>query len=98
MTRDQKVCWEEHADWLREKVDEQPDILLRELVVAAAGERNWSVGDTTLSKALRALKLTQKKTLIAAEREWSDVKFEREAWAEVVQPNVDPDRRQPKTT
>ena len=60
-TRDRTPSWRPHAGWLARKVEEKPDVLLRELVAAAAGELGWEVSDTTLSAALRALRLTRKK-------------------------------------
>lgn len=60
-TKDRAASWEPHAEWLNQKVDQKPDILLRELVAAAIEERDWETSDTTLSQALRSLGLTRKK-------------------------------------
>ena len=61
MTRDRRKSWEPHAAWLLAKLDQQPDIYLRELQVAAAEELGWEVSDVTLSRACRVLRLTRKK-------------------------------------
>lgn len=53
--------WEPHAAWLLAKLDDQPDIYLRELVAAARAELGWEVSDVTLSRACRALRRTRKK-------------------------------------
>ncbi len=59
--RRRRKVWEPHAAWLLAKLDERPDIYLRELVVAAQAERGWVVSDVTLSRACRALRRTRKK-------------------------------------
>lgn len=53
--------WEPHAAWILAKLDQRPDIYLRELVVAAQEELGWEVSDVTLSRACRALRRTRKK-------------------------------------
>lgn len=60
-TRDRRKSWEPHAAWLLAKLDQQPDIYLRELQVAAQQELGWIVSDVTLSRACRALRRTRKK-------------------------------------
>ena len=60
-TRDRATSWRPHAEWLTRKVEEKPDVLLRELVASAKSELAWDVSDTTLSTALAALGLTRKK-------------------------------------
>jgi hypothetical protein len=50
-----------YAAWLLAKLDERPDIYLRELVAAARAELGWEVSDVTLSRACRALRRTRKK-------------------------------------
>ena len=60
-TRNRRKSWEPYAKWLLAKLDAQPDIYLRELVVAAKAELGWQVSDMTLSRACRALKRTRKK-------------------------------------
>jgi len=60
-TRDRRKSWESHAAWLLTKLDQQPDIYLRELQVAAQQELGWIVSDVTLSRACRALRRTRKK-------------------------------------
>src|SRR4051812_29057602 len=60
-TRERRKSWEPHAAWLLAKLDEQPDIYLRELQVAARQELGWKASDVTLSRACRVLRLTRKK-------------------------------------
>ncbi len=60
-TRRRRKIWEPHAEWLLAKLDERPDIYLRELQAAAQAELGWEVSDVTLSRALRALRRTRKK-------------------------------------
>lgn len=64
-TRRRRKTWEPHAAWLLAKLDERPDIYLRELVVAAREERGWEVSDVTLSRACRALRRTRKKRRVS---------------------------------
>lgn len=59
--RRRRKVWEPYATWLLAKLDERPDIYLRELVVAAREELGWEVSDVTLSRACRALRRTRKK-------------------------------------
>jgi transposase len=59
--RRRRKVWEPYAAWLSAKLDERPDIYLRELVVAAREELGWEVSDVTLSRACRALRRTRKK-------------------------------------
>jgi len=61
ITRHRRKIWEPHAEWLLAKLDERPDIYLRELQAAAQAELSWAVSDVTLSRALRALRRTRKK-------------------------------------
>jgi transposase len=51
--RRRRKTWEPHAAWILAKLDQQPDIYLRELVAAAREELGWDVSDVTLSRALR---------------------------------------------
>lgn len=60
-TRNRRKSWQPYADWILAKLDEQPDIYLRELQAAALEELGWKVSDMTLSRACRALKRTRKK-------------------------------------
>ena len=60
-TRRRRMIWESHAEWLLARLDERPDIYLRELQAAAQAELGWEVSDVTLSRALRALRRTRKK-------------------------------------
>jgi len=64
-TRDRRKSWEPHAAWLLAKLDQQPDIYLRELQVAAQQELGWKVSDVTLSRACRALRRTRKKRRVS---------------------------------
>ena len=59
--RRRRKVWEPHAEWIVAKLDEQPDVYLRELVAAAKEELGWDVSDVTLSRACRALRRTRKK-------------------------------------
>lgn len=59
--RRRRKVWEPYADWILAKLDERPDIYLRELVAAAKEELGWEVSDVTLSRACRALRRTRKK-------------------------------------
>jgi len=59
--RRRRKVWEPYAAWLLAKLDERPDIYLRELVAAAQEELGWQVSDVTLSRACRALRRTRKK-------------------------------------
>jgi transposase len=61
ITRRRRKIWEPHAEWLLAKLDERPDIYLRELQAAAQAELGWQVSDVTLSRACRALRRTRKK-------------------------------------
>ena len=60
-TRQRHKGWEPYAAWVLARLDEQPDIYLRELQAAAMEELSWKVSTVTLSRACRALKRTQKK-------------------------------------
>ena len=60
-TRRRRKVWEPYAEWLLAKLDERPDIYLRELQAAAQAEFGWDVSDVTLSRACRALRRTRKK-------------------------------------
>jgi transposase len=60
-TRRRHKVWEPYAPWLLAKLDAQPDIYLRELVVAAREELGWETSDVTISRACRALRRTRKK-------------------------------------
>ena len=61
LKRRRRKSWEPHAAWILTKIDQRPDIYLRELVAAAQEERGWKVSDATLSRACRALRRTRKK-------------------------------------
>jgi transposase len=60
-TRRRHKVWEPYAPWLLAKLDAQPDIYLRELVVEARNELGWKTSDVTISRACRALRRTRKK-------------------------------------
>jgi transposase len=59
--RRRRKVWEPYATWILAKLDERPDIYLRELVAAARDELGWEVSDVTLSRACRTLRRTRKK-------------------------------------
>jgi transposase len=63
--RSRRKTWEAHTAWLLAKLDERPDIYLRELVAAAQAELGWGVSDVTLSRACRALRRTRKKRRVS---------------------------------
>jgi transposase len=64
-TRDRRKSWEPHAAWLLAKLDQQPDLYLRELQDAAQAELGWEVSDVTLSRACRVLRRTRKKRRVS---------------------------------
>jgi transposase len=64
-TRDRRKSWEPHAGWLLAKLDQQPDVYLRELQAAAQQELGWEVSDVTLSRACRVLRRTRKKRRVS---------------------------------
>jgi transposase len=68
-TRNRRKSWEPHAAWLLAKLDQQPDIYLREFQLAAQVELGWEVSDVTLSRACRALRRTRKKRRVSR---WSN--------------------------
>lgn len=68
-TRNRRKSWEPHAAWLLAKLDQQPDLYLRELQWAAEVELGWEVSDVTLSRACRALRRTRKKRRVSR---WSN--------------------------
>jgi transposase len=63
--RQRRKTWEPHAAWILAKLDQRPDIYLRELVAAAKEELDWEVSDVTLSRACRALRRTRKKRRVS---------------------------------
>lgn len=62
-TRNRKPIWEEWSDWLLAKIDERPDIYLRELQAALKAERHKTVCLQTICNACHALERTRKKRL-----------------------------------
>lgn len=60
-TRDRKHVWEDWSDWLRKKIDDRPDIYLRELQADLEEELGVKVSQWTLCKACRAVGRTRKK-------------------------------------
>ena len=60
-TRNRRRSWETWQSWLEEKIDQQPDIYLREIQAALKAELGIETSLWTISKAWRALKRTQKK-------------------------------------
>jgi transposase len=63
--RRRRKAWEPYAEWLLAKLDQRPDIYLRELVAAAQEELGREVSDVTLSRACRALRRTRKKRRVS---------------------------------
>jgi len=75
--RNRRVAkWLAHAERLRELVRQQPDATLGELATALGGE----LSPQTISRALRALRLTFKKVLHAVEQDRPDVATRRLWW------------------
>lgn len=60
-TRDRKHVWEDWTDWLEKKLDDRPDMYLRELQADLKAELGVEVSLWTLSKACRAVGRTRKK-------------------------------------
>jgi transposase len=60
-TRNRKRIWQTWADWLLAKIDERPDVYLRELQAALKAERSVVVSLQTICNACRALERTRKK-------------------------------------
>lgn len=60
-TRDRKPKWHAWADWLLAKLDEQPDIYLRELQAQLKTERGETVCLQTICNACSALERSRKK-------------------------------------
>src|SRR3979409_2778916 len=49
-TRRRRKIWEQYAEWLLMKLDERPDIYLRELQAAAQAEPGGGATDVTISR------------------------------------------------
>jgi transposase len=60
-TRNRQPIWQAWAEWLLAKIDERPDIYLRELQAALKAERGKVVCLQTICNACRALERTRKK-------------------------------------
>ena len=60
-TRHRKHVWEDWSDWLQKKINDRPDIYLRELQADLKSELGVEVSQWTLCKACRALGRTRKK-------------------------------------
>ncbi|WP_010582547.1 COG3415 family protein [Schlesneria paludicola] len=60
-TRNRKRIWQDWADWLLAKIDERPDVCLRELQAALKAERNVVVSLQTVCNACHALERSRKK-------------------------------------
>ena len=60
-TRNRRRSWETWQSWLEEKIDQQPDIYLREIQAALKAELGIETSLWTISKACRAIKRTRKK-------------------------------------
>jgi len=91
-TRVRPPVWLQWADWLLDKLDQQPDIYLREIQDSLAKEKGKTACLQTLCAACRSLGRTRKKkTLIAAEQDRPDVAESRIEWKDSQQ-TIDPDR------
>jgi len=60
-TRDRTHVWESWQEWLKKKIDERPDIYLREIQADLKSELDIDVSLWTISKACRAARRTRKK-------------------------------------
>ena len=60
-TRDRSHVWEAWSDWLGEKIDDQPDIYLREIQADLKSELGVEVSQWTIGRACRSLQRTRKK-------------------------------------
>lgn len=60
-TRNRKHVWEDWSDWLQKKIDDRPDIYLRELQADLKTELGVDVSQWTICKACQALRRTRKK-------------------------------------
>jgi len=60
-TRSRSGFVDRHADWLRDKVNSQPDIYLRETQALASKELGVNVSLMTVCRSLKELELTRKK-------------------------------------
>lgn len=60
-TRDRKPKWQAWADWLLAKIEQRPDIYLRELQSDLKAERGVKVCLQTICNACAALERTRKK-------------------------------------
>ena len=90
-TRNRRPTWEAWADWLQAAVAATPDAYLRELQARLKTERGIEASENLIGAACQALKLTRKRTLVAAEQDREDVIVARQEWRGQ-QPDVDPDR------
>ena len=61
LTRTRKLIWEQWSDWLVAKIDDRPDIYLRELQADLKSERGVDVCLQTICNACQALDRTRKK-------------------------------------
>ncbi len=90
-TRTRLPIWLQWADWLLEKLDQRPDIYLREIQDALTKEKGVSACLQTLCTACRSLGRTRKKkTLVAAEQDRPDVAERRVKWKDsqqAIEPN-----------
>jgi transposase len=60
-TRKRKRIWDDWTEWLTKKIDERPDIYLRELQADLKSELGVEVSLWTICKACQAVKRTRKK-------------------------------------
>lgn len=91
-TRSRSPKWRAWSDWLLRKLDERPDIYLRELQADLKRELGEDACLQTICTACRELERTRKKkTLVAAEQERPDVVKKRAHWKES-QGGIDPDK------
>ncbi len=60
-TRNRKRVWESWQDWLTKKIDQRPDIYLREIQADLKEELNVEVSVQTICRACQAVNRTRKK-------------------------------------
>lgn len=60
-TRNRSRIWDSWSDWLIQKIDERPDIYLREIQADLQEELGVEVSLQTICRACRAVKRTRKK-------------------------------------
>ena len=60
-TRNRKAGWHDWAEWLKETVEAEPDLYLREIQAKLKAERGVEASEEWIGKVCRMLGLTRKK-------------------------------------